>query len=98
MGISGNKSSSQGGTKTTHNYNGTRKPPFILQILIWVITGIIISIIMTNVKPYEIIATNYLSGINYSDIAEFIKGIWVIGAIFGFILNFINFGFGFSNY
>lgn len=97
-GLGGNKdkgTNTGGGRGATHNYNGTQKPPFMLQILIWVITGIIISIILTNVKPYEIIATRYFAGINYSDIAEFIKGIWVIGAIFGFILNFINFGFGF---
>ncbi len=95
-GLGGNKTSSSKSDNTkAYNYNGTQKPPFMLQILIWVITGIIISIILTNVKPYEIIATQYFAGINYSDIAEFIKGIWVIGAIFGFVLNFINFGFGF---
>ncbi len=96
MGLNSKDKASAGSTgqKATHNYNGTQKTPFILQILIWVITGIIISIILANIKPYEIIAGRYFSGINYSDIAEFIKGIWVIGAIFGFILNFINFGFG----
>lgn len=54
MGL-GNKdkgSSSGAGAKATHNYNGTQKPPFMLQILIWVITGIIISIILANIKPY----------------------------------------------
>lgn len=48
-----------------------------------------------NVKPYEIIATNYFSGINYSEVTEFILNIWIIGAIFGIILRFANFGFGF---
>ncbi len=99
MALNSKDKASAGGTgegqKATHNYNGTQKSPFMLQILIWVITGIIISIILTNVKPYEIIASRYFAGINYSDIAEFIKSIWVIGAVFGFALNFINFGFGF---
>ena len=59
------------------------------------ITGIIISIILTNVKPYEIIATKYLAGVGYSDITNFILGIWVIGAIFGLLLRFASFGLGF---
>ena len=41
------------------------------------------------------IASRYLSGINYSDITDFILNIWVIGAIFGLLLRFANFGFGF---
>ncbi|MBE9213725.1 hypothetical protein IQ247_13795 [Plectonema cf. radiosum LEGE 06105] len=72
-----------------------QKAPLALNILIWVITGIILSIILTNVKPYEIIASRYLSGVSYSEITEFILGIWVIGAIFGFLLRFVNFGLGF---
>lgn len=79
----------------THNYDGSKKAPLVLTILIWVITGIIVSIILTNVKPYEIIATRYLSGISYSSITDFILSIWVIGAIFGLILKFVNFGLGF---
>ncbi|NJN13715.1 MAG: hypothetical protein HC836_24710 [Richelia sp. RM2_1_2] len=72
-----------------------QKAPLALNILIWVITGIIISIILTNVKPYEIIATRYLAGISYSSITEFISNIWVIGAIFSLLLRFANFGLGF---
>lgn len=79
----------------TYNYDGSRKAPLALKILIWVITGIIISIILTNVKPYEIIATRYLVGISYSSITEFILNVWVIGAIFGILLRFANFGLGF---
>lgn len=76
-------------------YSENKQAPLVLQVLIWVITGIIISIILTNVKPYEIIATRYLAGISYSDITNFILDIWVVGAIFGLILRFANFGLGF---
>ncbi|MGB6301544.1 MAG: hypothetical protein WBF90_35920 [Rivularia sp. (in: cyanobacteria)] len=75
-------------------YSG-RKSPFILQILIWVITGIVVSIVLTNVKPYEIIASRYLAGISYSDITNFILNIWVVGAIFGLLLRFVNLSLGF---
>jgi hypothetical protein len=76
-------------------YSENKQAPLVLQVLTWVITGIIISIILTNVKPYEIIAARYLSGISYSDITNFILNIWVIGAIFGLLLRFANFGLGF---
>lgn len=82
-------------SSTGYSYNGTKKSPLLLQILIWVITGIIASIILMNVKPYEIIATNYLAGISYSEVTDFILNIWIIGAIFGIILKFANFGLGF---
>ena len=82
------------GTKATHNYSGTQKPPFMLQILIWVITGIIISIILANIKPYEIIAARYFRGITYSDLTNFLSSLWVIGGIFSLFMRFINFGFG----
>jgi hypothetical protein len=75
-------------------YSENKQAPFALKILTWVITGVIISIILINVKPYEIIATRYLAGISYSNITEFILSIWVIGAIFGLLLRFANFGLG----
>ncbi|MEO0683905.1 MAG: hypothetical protein AAFY76_02355, partial [Cyanobacteria bacterium J06649_11] len=96
MGLGGNKSSSSKSDNTrTYNYNGTQKPPFMLQILIWVITGIIISIILANIKPYEIIAARYFRGITYSDLTNFLSSLWVIGGIFSLFMRFINFGFGF---
>lgn len=76
-------------------YSENKQAPLVLKVLIWVITGIIISIILTNVKPYEILASRYLAGISYSDITNFILNIWVVGAIFGLILRFANFGLGF---
>ncbi|WP_414622057.1 hypothetical protein [Calothrix sp. CCY 0018] len=75
--------------------NTSQKSPLVLRLLVFVITGIIVSIILTNVKPYEIIATRYFSGISYSEITNFILNIWVIGAIFGLLLKFINIGLGF---
>lgn len=88
-------SASSGSTTHSYNYNGVKKSPLLLQILIWVITGIVISIILMNVKPYEVIAANYLAGISYSEITDFILSIWLIGAIFGIILKFANFTLGF---
>jgi hypothetical protein len=82
-------------TGTTFYRETKQKAPLALNILTWVITGIIFSIILTNIKPYEIIATSYLAGISYSRITEFILNIWVIGAILGLLLRFANFGLGF---
>lgn len=89
VGTSGARTSPTGDKTRT---NG--KSPFMIQLLVWTITAIIGAFIFANVKPYEVIATNFLSGISYQELGNVLFSIPFLGGIIKLLLGLVNFGVG----
>lgn len=98
MGLGGNSSTGKNQTTqkqttvntSTKSGSNNSKPPLPLRFLIFFITGIIISIILINIKPYEVLASNLFVGIEYKVISEILVNIPFIGWLFGIFLSLIN--------
>jgi len=71
--------------------NKTTLPLKILQISITLVIG---SFIFANIKPYEVIATKFLSSFDYPVIAGILFNTPIIGGIIEFISNFFAFTLG----
>jgi hypothetical protein len=67
----------------------------ILTLLIWTITGLIGWAIFSNVKPYEVIATHFLAGINYQVLGNLFTSIPFLGGLFKLIGSLLGLGLGF---
>ncbi|MDJ0677127.1 MAG: hypothetical protein QNJ36_17400 [Calothrix sp. MO_167.B42] len=71
-----------------------RKEPLFVTMLVWVITAIIGAFIFANIKPYEIIAANFLSGISYQSLGDVVFSIPFLGGIIKLLLRLANFSLG----
>lgn len=93
----GNANASGNSSKATgenHNHNSKGKSPLMIQLLVWVITAIIGAFIFANIKPYEVIATNFLTGINYVVLGNVLTSIPFLGGIFKLIFSLLGLGLG----
>ncbi|MEM7590344.1 MAG: hypothetical protein AAF383_02265 [Cyanobacteria bacterium P01_A01_bin.83] len=66
------------------------KPPLPLRLAAWFITGIIISIVLINIKPYEILAGRLFQGIEYQALSNILVNIPFVGGLFGMFFGLIN--------
>jgi len=77
-------------SSTVSTSKTSSKPPLSLKLLIWFITGIIISIILINIKPYEILARELFNGIEYKIITDILVNIPFVGWLFKIALSLLN--------
>jgi hypothetical protein len=90
------KDGTQSNTYTTKNTNTkNRKKPLFMTVFVFVITAIIGAFIFANIKPYEMIAANFFSKIDYSYFGKVLTGIPFLGGLFKVIFGLFNFGMGF---
>ncbi|MBW4600336.1 MAG: hypothetical protein KME29_12200 [Calothrix sp. FI2-JRJ7] len=68
--------------------------PLPLKMLRFCITMVIGAFIFANIKPYEVIATQFLSSFDYNSIASIISSIPILGGLIQFITKFFAFGLG----
>lgn len=83
------------GAKAQPNTPKTGKRPLHLTLLIWIITAIVGAFIFANIKPYEVIASNFFGGIRYEFITNVLYNIPLLGGIFRLIGGLFTFGAGF---
>lgn len=72
-----------------------KKGTFLLTVLQWVIVAIIGAFVFANVKPYELLAKQFFSGISYVVVTNVLLNIPILGAIFRAIAAVFNVGMGF---
>ena len=87
---SSQSSKKQQSTTTVNTSSKGNKPPLPLRLAAWFITGIIISVILVNIKPYEILAGRLFQGIEYQALSNILVNIPFIGGIFKVFFNLIN--------
>jgi hypothetical protein len=78
----------------TYTHNSKRKSPLMIQLLVWTITAIVGAFIFANIKPYEVIATNFLAGINYAALGNILTSIPFLGGIFKLVFSLLGLGLG----
>ncbi|MDJ0674017.1 MAG: hypothetical protein QNJ36_01225 [Calothrix sp. MO_167.B42] len=90
-----------GSTTTTipKNHRNPKANNFVvnslfIKILTWVITAIIGAFIFANIKPYEIIAANFLTGISYKELGDVVFSIPFLGGLIKLLLGLANFTLG----
>ncbi len=79
------------------NYtNSSRKStvPFPLRVLQFAITLIIGAFVFANIKPYEVIASNFLSGLEYPVLGQILFSTPLIGGLFRIIAKTFSFTLG----
>ncbi len=72
-----------------------KKGTWLLTILRWVIIAIIGAFVFANIKPYELLAKQFFSGISYSEVTNVLFNIPILGAVLRAIGAMFNVGMGF---
>jgi hypothetical protein len=85
-------------SRNTQHYEPKKpqtKGTFLLSVARWTLIAIIGAFIFANIKPYEILATKFFAGIQYSFITDVLFNIPILGGILRLIGSLFNVGIGF---
>jgi hypothetical protein len=96
MNTSGARPNPSTGATVSGNYRPKKKKgSLLLNMTVWIITGLIGWAVFANIKPYEVIATHFLAGINYAALGNFFTSIPFFGGIFKAVGSLLSLGLGF---